>query len=257
MVDRNDDVTKTDDVQKQWSQMKDTWLKDSKQVCGMTKGPPRRKETWWWNKDVKELVAKRRVCHKAWRKSKSAEDKHTLDVAKKEVYAAQESKLHEFTTDLQSESGRTNCFRIVRQMAREGRDSISVCCMKYEVGYVVSDVEGMKDIWRKQMEKVLNVENEWDGDVDCPEVNGPTCLILEEEDAAAIKLLKVRKAAGPTSVVSKIIKASSGFGTGWMTDLINNIVKEGCIPDDWRKSILVHVYKEKGDPLVCGSYRAI
>ena len=39
--------------------------------------------------------------------------------------------------------------------------------------------------------------------------------------------------------------------------LINNIVKEGCIPDDWRKSILVHVYKGKGDPLVCWSYRAI
>ena len=42
-----------------------------------------------------------------------------------------------------------------------------------------------------------------------------------------------------------------------MTDLINNIVKEGCIPDDWRKSIVVPVYKGKGDPLVCGSYRAI
>ena len=40
-------------------------------------------------------------------------------------------------------------------------------------------------------------------------------------------------------------------------DLINNIVKEGCIPHDWRKSILVRVYKGKCDPLVCGSYRAI
>ena len=42
-----------------------------------------------------------------------------------------------------------------------------------------------------------------------------------------------------------------------MTDLINNIVKEGCITDDWRKSTLVHVYKGKGDPPVCGSYRTI
>ena len=39
---------------------------------------------------------------------------------------------------------------------------------------------------------------------------------------------------------------SGGFGTRWMTDLINNIVKEGCIPDDWEKSILVYLYKEKG-----------
>ena len=42
-----------------------------------------------------------------------------------------------------------------------------------------------------------------------------------------------------------------------MIDLINNIVKEGWIPDDWRKSILVPVCKVKGDPFVCGSYRAI
>ena len=35
------------------------------------------------------------------------------------------------------------------------------------------------------------------------------------------------------------MKAGGGFCTRWMTDLINNIVKEGCIPDDWRKSTLV------------------
>ena len=50
------------------------------------------------------------------------------------------------------------------------------------------------------------------------------------------------------------MKAAGGFSSRWMTDLI---VKEGCIPDDWRKSILVPVYKGKRDPLVCGSYRAI
>ena len=68
--------------------MKETWLKVSKQVCGMTNGPPRHKKTWWWNRDVEEVVAKRKVCHKTWRKYTSDEDKHTLDVAKKEVYAA-------------------------------------------------------------------------------------------------------------------------------------------------------------------------
>ena len=46
---------------------------------------------------MEEVVAKRKVCHKALWKSKSAENKHILNVAKKEVYtavlAAQESKL--------------------------------------------------------------------------------------------------------------------------------------------------------------------
>ena len=181
---RNDDVTKADDIQKKWLPMKEIWLKASKQVCRMTKGPPRHNETWWWNRHVEEVVAKQKVCHKAWRKSKSAEDKHTLDVAKKEVYtavlAAQKSKSQEFTADLQSESGRRNYFRIVSQMAREGIDIISMCSMQNDVEDVVSDADGMKNLWRKYMEKLLNVKNDWDGEVDCPEVMGPCCFISEK-----------------------------------------------------------------------------
>ena len=77
---------------------------------------------------------------------------------------AQEYKLQKFTADLQSESGRKNCFRTARQMAREGRDVISMCCMKNDARNVLSDADGMKNIWRKYMEKLLNVENDWDGE---------------------------------------------------------------------------------------------
>jgi hypothetical protein len=34
-------------------------------------------------------------------------------------------------------------------------------------------------------------------------------------------------------------------------------VKEGRIPDDWKKSWMICVYKGKGDALNCGSYRGI
>ena len=95
-------------------------------MCGMTKGPSRHKETWWWNRDVEKVVVKRKVCHKACQKSKSADDKHALDVAKKEVYTAvmtaRESKLQEFTADFQSECGRKNCFRWL------GREEMSSAC---------------------------------------------------------------------------------------------------------------------------------
>ena len=53
------------------------------------------------------------------------------------------------------------------------------------------------------------------------------------------------------------MKASGGFSTRWMTDLTTNIIKECCIPDDWKMSNQVPVYKGKGDPIVCGSYSAI
>ena len=58
------------------------------------------------------------------------------------------------------------------------------------------------------------------------------CCLISEKVAAAIKGLKIGKAAGPTGVVSEMMKASGGFGTRWMTDQINNLLKEVCIPDD-------------------------
>ena len=50
MATRNDEVSKADDIQMKWLLMKEAWLKGSKHVCRMTNGPPRHKETWWWNR---------------------------------------------------------------------------------------------------------------------------------------------------------------------------------------------------------------
>jgi len=43
----------------------------------------------------------------------------------------------------------------------------------------------------------------------------------------------------------------------WLTSLCNLIVSQGRIPDDWRSSILLPVFKGKGDPMEYGSYTAI
>ena len=54
-----------------------------------------------------------------------------------------------------------------------------------------------------------------------------------------------------------MIQAIEGIGTQWLLDLCNDIVKEGCIPEDWKSSVILPIYKGKGDPLECGSYRGI
>jgi len=42
-----------------------------------------------------------------------------------------------------------------------------------------------------------------------------------------------------------------------LTDLCDDIVKEVCIPEDWKSSVVLPIYKGKGDPMECGSYRGI
>src|SRR5918995_5436827 len=68
--------------------------------------------------------------------------------------------------------------------------------------------------------------------------------------------MKVGKAAGPSGVASEMLKAAGEDGIMWMVDLFNQIILEK-IPDDWKKSWMVTVFKGKGDAMDCGSYRGI
>ena len=34
-------------------------------------------------------------------------------------------------------------------------------------------------------------------------------------------------------------------------------MKEGCIPEDWKSSVVLPIYKGKGDSMECGSFRGI
>jgi len=54
-----------------------------------------------------------------------------------------------------------------------------------------------------------------------------------------------------------MIQATGDIGTQWILDLCNGIVKEGSIPEDWKSSVVLPIYKGKGDPIECGSYRGI
>jgi len=55
----------------------------------------------------------------------------------------------------------------------------------------------------------------------------------------------------------EMIEATGDIGTQWILDLCNGIVKEGCIPEDWKASVVLPIYKGIRDPMECGSYRGI
>jgi len=74
---------------------------------------------------------------------------------------------------------------------------------------------------------------------------------------AVLKKIKRHKAPGLSGLVAEMIQATGDIGTQWILDLCNGIVKEGCIPDDWKSSVELPIYNGKGDPVECGSYRGI
>jgi len=69
--------------------------------------------------------------------------------------------------------------------------------------------------------------------------------------------MKIHEAPGFSGLVAEMIQATGGIGTQWILDLCNGIVKEDCIPEDWKSSMVLPIYKGKGAPMECGSYRGI
>ena len=74
---------------------------------------------------------------------------------------------------------------------------------------------------------------------------------------AVLKKLKRHQAPGLSGLVAEMIQATGEMGTQWLLDLCNGIVKEGSLPQDWKSSVVLPIYKGKSDRMECGSYSGI
>lgn len=257
------DVRGEEGVESLWTFLKESLLDVADEVCGRTKGPPRHRKSWWWNDEVGKVVDEKRKLYKVWKKSKKEEDRvlycSAKRMAKRAVYIAQSNEQKLFGEMLDSEEKKGTVHRVVKQIVRKNRDVVGAGCIKGSDGKVLTNEVEVKERWRAYFEELLNEEFEWDEDgldkVD--KVSGPAEIITYGEVKAAITRAKSGKAAGPSGVVGEMLKASGDVGVKWVTALCNAIIKEGKIPDDWKKSWMVNVYKGKGDALECGSYRGI
>jgi len=133
------------------------------------------------------------------------------------------------------------------------QDVVGVNCVKDANGKVLVENDQVKEEWWKYIEKKLLNDNA----TTCENVEGPCELIRIDEILKALRMMKKGKAAGPTGIVSEMFIADEDCSVEWLTSLCNLIVAQGRIPDDWKSSILLLVFKGKGDPMECGSYRAI
>ena len=106
---------------------------------------------------------------------------------------------------------------------------------------MIVDEKEIKDSWKEYMEILMNEENEWDYGISAEVKEGPADCIRIGEVAAELKKMKRHKVPGLSGLSVEMIQATEGIGTQWLSDLCNGIVKEGCIPEDWKSSVILHL----------------
>ena len=65
-----------------------------------------------------------------------------------------------------------------------------------------------------------------------------------------------KKAAGPSGMMSEMVKAAGGAKVDRITRPSNQTIG-GVIPAEWELNTIVNCHKEKGDSLERGNYRGL
>ena len=71
--------------------------------------------------------------------------------------------------------------------------------------------------------------------------------IQESEVREELKRIKGGKAMGPDGIPIEAWRCLGDIAIVWLTKLFNHIFRLNKMPDEWRRSILVPIYKNKGD----------
>ena len=71
--------------------------------------------------------------------------------------------------------------------------------------------------------------------------------IQESEVREALKRIKGGKAMGPDGIPIEMWRCLGDIAIVWLTKLFNHIFRSNKMPDEWSRSILVPIYKNKED----------
>ena len=109
-------------------------------------------------------------------------------------------------------------------------------------------------IWKKHMEKITNEENHL---VETDDVEGPVEKVARDEIVKAMQRMKSGKTTGPSEVSVEIIIGNGKIGVEVVMALCQDILDGRGMPDEWKTSVIMPIFKGKDDVKSCGSYRGV
>ena len=145
-------------------------------------------------------------------------------------------------------------YRLARQRDRAGKYVQLVRVIKDENGNVMVNSEAVLKRWKEYFEKLMNEENNRDPRIEKAEVvNKEVNCVCKK----ALRRMKKGKAVGPDELPVEVWKCMGEMGIKFLTRLFNRLLMGERMPEEWRRNVLIPIYKDKGDAQCFGNNRGI
>ncbi|KAK3553970.1 hypothetical protein QTP70_017462, partial [Hemibagrus guttatus] len=177
---------------------------------------------------------------------------------KREVSKAKQKAYDELYTRLDTREGEKDLYRLARQRDRDGKDVQQVRVIKDRDGRVLTSEESVQRRWKEYFEKLMNEENEREKRVEgVNSVEQKVDKSRKDEVRKALMRMKSGKAVGPDDIPVEVWKCLGEAAVEFLTSLFNRVLESERMPEEWRRSVLVPIFKNKGDVQSCSNYRGI
>ena len=220
------------------------------------------KENWWWDEEVQESIRKKRLAKKSWDIQRDEESKQEYKEmrreAKKEVAKAKGKAYDELYEGLDTKEGEKTLYRLARQRHQAGKDIHQVRMMKDKDGNVTTYEESVLRMWKEYYMGLMNEENERERrEIDGERVNLEVESVSKEEVMENMQRMKNGKAVGPDDIPVEVWTYLEESALKFLTKLYNRTMESERMPAEWRDSVLIPIFKNKGDVQSCSNYRGI
>ena len=128
--------------------------------------------------------------------------------------------------------------------------------IKDENGNVMVNSEAVLKRWKEYFEKLMNEENNRDPRTEEPEVVNEEVNCVSREVKNTLRRMKKGKAVGPDELPVEAWKCVGKMRIEFLIRLFNRLLMGERMPEEWR-SVLIPIYKNKGEAQCCGNYRGI
>ncbi|KAK3528544.1 hypothetical protein QTP70_002788 [Hemibagrus guttatus] len=246
-----------------WETTAEVIRETGRKVLGVSSGRRKEdKETWWWNEEVQDSIQRKRLAKKKWDMDRTEENRQEYKElqrrVKREVSKAKQKAYDELYTRLDAREGEKDLYRLARQRDRDGKDVQQVRVIKDRDGRVLTSEESVQRRWKEYFEELMNEENEREKRVEgVNSVEQKVDKIRKDEVRKALNRMKSGKAVGPDDIPVEVWKCLGEAAVEFLASLFNRVLESERMPEEWRRSVLVPIFKNKGDVQSCSNYRGI